>query len=201
MQRYSSSQASLFSATGTRKYLTATERRRFQRVIKKLSPTQRLFCAVLMWSGGRISEVLALTPNALDLDSGDIVLVTLKRRQKGLIRQIPLPRLLVDDLATEFQVRTRQADPVDAHARLWPWSRTTAWRLVKTVMAGAAVTSRAASPKGLRHTFGVSAFQANVPPHLVQRWLGHASLRTTSIYGDVLGEEERLFAARMWQDT
>jgi hypothetical protein len=35
-------------------------------------------------------------------------------------------------------------------------------------------------------------------PHLVQRWLGDAWLRTTSIYSDVIGTEERAFAARMW---
>ncbi|MGD0317725.1 MAG: hypothetical protein ABSB37_17685 [Xanthobacteraceae bacterium] len=45
---------------------------------------------------------------------------------------------------------------------------------------------------------GVNAFQSNVPPHLVQRRLGHPSLRTTSIYGDVMGPEERAFAMRMW---
>jgi hypothetical protein len=28
----------------------------------------------------------------------------------------------------------------------------------------------------------VNAFQSNVPPHLVQRWLGRASLCSTSIY-------------------
>jgi site-specific recombinase XerD len=33
----------------------------------------------------------------------------------------------------------------------------------------------------------------------VQRWLGHASLGTTAIYGDVSGHEEREFAARIWQ--
>jgi integrase/recombinase XerD len=199
MRRYSSPQAGLFSATGTRKYLTATERRRFQQAIESLAPARRLFCAVLLWSGGRVSEVLALTPDAIDLDGGDIVLMTLKRRQKGAIRQIPLPPAVIQDLAAEFQIRTRQADAVRARDPLWPWSRTTAWRLVKAVMATAAVTTHAASPKGLRHTFGVSAFQANVPPHLVQRWLGHASLRTTGIYADVLGEEERRFAARMWR--
>jgi integrase/recombinase XerD len=199
MQRYSSPRSSLFSATGTRKYLTAAERRRFQQAIEGLAPVRRLFCAVLLWSGGRVSEVLALTPDAIDLEGGDIVLVTLKRRQKGVIRQIPLPRSVVDELSNEFQIQARQADPGDSHTRLWPWSRTTAWRLVKKVMATAGITTHAASPKGLRHTFGVSAFQVNVPPHLVQRWLGHASLRTTSIYGDVLGEEERRFAARMWQ--
>jgi integrase/recombinase XerD len=39
---------------------------------------------------------------------------------------------------------------------------------------------------------------AAAEPHLVQRWLGHASLRTTAIYADVVGPEERAFAARMW---
>ncbi len=43
-----------------------------------------------------------------------------------------------------------------------------------------------------------ATYKASVPPHLVQRWLGHASLRTTTIYGDVLGPEERALAARMW---
>ena len=63
---------------------------------------------------------------------------------------------------------------------------------------GSRITGTPAMPKGLRHGFGVKAFQSNVPPHLVQRWLGHASLRTTAIYGDVIGPEERAFAARMW---
>ncbi len=66
-------------------------------------------------------------------------------------------------------------------------------------MAAADVTGLPAMPKGLRHGFGVNAFQANVPLHLVQCWLGHASLRTTAIYGDVIGPEERAFAARMWK--
>ena len=48
----------------------------------------------------------------------------------------------------------------------------------------------------VRHGFGVNAFESNVPPHLVQRWLGHASLRTTAIYADVIGPDERAFAAR-----
>jgi integrase len=68
---------------------------------------------------------------------------------------------------------------------------------VKVVMKRAAISGSAAMPKGLRHTFGVAAFQA-VPPHIVQRWLGHASLRTTGIYGDVSGREEHLFAERIW---
>jgi hypothetical protein len=57
-----------------------------------------------------------------------------------------------------------------------------------------------------RHAEGVTArlrserLSSNVPPHLVQRWPGHPSLRTTAIYGDVMGPEERAIATRMWND-
>ena len=66
-------------------------------------------------------------------------------------------------------------------------------------MSLADVSKTAAMPKGLRHAFGVAAFRSSVPPHLVQRWLGHASLETTAIYADVAGQEEREFASRIWR--
>jgi integrase/recombinase XerD len=68
-------------------------------------------------------------------------------------------------------------------------------------MAAARISGAQAMPKGLRHSFGVNAFQSRVPAHLVQRWLGHASLRTTAIYGDVIGPEERAFAKSMWASS
>jgi integrase len=73
--------------------------------------------------------------------------------------------------------------------------------LVLTYRAGCGtyVPGWTANPKGLRHTFGVAAFQAGTPPHFVQRWLGHASSRTTVIYGAVTGREERAFAAQIWK--
>jgi integrase/recombinase XerD len=182
-----------------RKYLTASERRRFDKVARSTPTRVRLFCLVLAHSGGRISEALALTPSAIDLDIGVASIETLKRRARGIVRQVPLPRTVLRELDREFDLRAAQRDPVRAQCRLWPWSRTTAWRRVKEIMATAGITGACAMPKGLRHAFGVSAFQTKVPPHLVQRWLGHASLRTTGIYGDVVGREERLIAARMWR--
>jgi integrase len=168
----------------------------------KRSPAEiRLFCLVLTQCGARISEALALTPAAIDLDAGLATFQTLKRRRPGFARQLPLPHSLVRELSREFKLRARQRDPVLVRARLWSWSRVTAWRHVKAVMAAAGIRGPAAMPKGLRHSFGVRAFQARVPPHLVQRWLGHASLRTTAIYADVSGPEERAFATRMWRST
>jgi integrase/recombinase XerD len=182
-----------------RKYLTSAERRRFLSALKEAPPEARLLCLVLAWSGGRLTEVLALTPAAIDFGCGTANIETLKRRTRGIVRQVPLPRALLTELDRTFRVRELQRDPQLAVRRLWRWSRTTAWRRVKALMRTAGLSGTAATPKGLRHTFGVAAFQANVPPHIVQRWLGHASLRTTAIYGDVSGREERAFAARMWR--
>jgi len=162
-------------------------------------PDARLFCLMLAWSGGRLTEVLALPPAAIDFACGTANVETLKRRTRRIVRQVPLPRALLIELDRTFGVRKLQRDPQLAARRLWKWSRTTAWRNVKTLMRSAGLSGTAATPKGLRHAFGVAAFQANIPPHIVQRWLGHASLRTTAIYGDVSGREERAFAARMWR--
>jgi integrase len=189
-----------FSQTGSRKYLNAAERHRFIEVARHAPSGVRLFCLTLGWSGARISEVLALTPGSIDIESGVTNIRTLKRRKSGIVRQVPLPPELLDELDRVFQLRIAQRDPQLANERIWQFSRTTAWRHVKEVMASAGITGTPAMPKGLRHGFGVKAFQSNVPPHLVQRWLGHASLRTTAIYGDVIGPEERLFAARMWDN-
>ncbi len=182
-----------------RKYLTASERRRFLSTVQKAAPKVRLLCLAIAWSGSRISEALALTPAAIDLATGTANIETLKRRTRGFIRQVPLPRPLLIELDRTFGICKLQRDPELAKERLWKWSRTTAWRKIKESMRSAGLFGPAATPKGLRHAFGVSAFQANIPPHIVQRWLGHASLRTTAIYGDVSGREERAFAARMWR--
>ena len=189
---------SLFGPYGNRKYLNAAERQRFFVSAEELLPADRLFCLVLAFSGARISEVLALTPTAIDIESGVAGIQTLKRRKRGVVRQVPLPPYLLGELDRVFSLAAMQRDPDLSTVRLWTCSRTTAWRLVKTVMAAAGIAGACAMPKGLRHSFGVHAFQSNVPPHLVQRWLGHASLRTTAIYADVIGSEERAFAARMW---
>jgi integrase/recombinase XerD len=190
---------SLYGPAGGRKYLNAAERRRFIEAARTAEPRTRLFCLVLGWSGARISEVLALTASSIDIDSGVASIETLKRRRRGVIRQVPLPGPLLIQLNRTFHLRRCQRDPNLALDRLWRWSRTTAWRRVKKIMAQAGIAGAPATPKGLRHGFGVNAFQSKVPPHLVQRWLGHASLETTAIYGDVIGPDERAFAQRMWK--
>ena len=67
-------------------------------------------------------------------------------------------------------------------------------------MAQADIVGLHASPKGLRHGFGVHAVHSGVPLNLVQKWLGHAKLSTTAIYTNAVGPEEFRIAERMWDD-
>jgi integrase len=114
---------SLYGSAGGRKYLNAAERQRFIESAQRAPPMVRLFCLVLRWSGGRISEALALTPAAIDIESGTASFETLKRRKRGFVRQVPLPRDLLSQLNQVFRLRFRQRDPELAGARLWTWSR------------------------------------------------------------------------------
>jgi integrase/recombinase XerD len=131
MRPHAGAGISLYGPTGGREYLNAAERQRFVKAAQRADPEKRLFCLLLGWSGGRISEVLALTAAAIDIDSGVANIETLKRRKRGIVRQVPLPRDMLRQLDRFFKLRTLQRDPDLAAERLWRWSRTTAWRQIK----------------------------------------------------------------------
>ena len=151
---------SLYSSSGHRKYLNAAERRRFVKAADHADPATRLFCLVLGCSGGRSSEVLALTPASIDIESRVVSIVTLKRRKSGVVRQVPLPGDIVGDLNRLFRLRFAQRDPFLANRSLWTFSRTTAWRHVKAVMAAAGGTDSASTLS--RRTFRRTLFSAGL---------------------------------------
>ena len=193
-----SNAASLYTQAGGRKYLNADERRRALACLDGLPRRKALFILTLAWTGGRVSEVLALCPSHFQVDPGIISIRTLKRRSHS-VREVPVPPALMKALDAEYQLSAAQCDRDAAGIRLWPWHRVTAWRIVKLVMRAAGIPGTAASPRGLRHGFGVGTLQAGIPITLVQRWLGHARLPTTAIYAAVTGPEEIAFAQKFWR--
>jgi integrase len=189
---------SLYADDGSRKYLNRDERQRVLTGAASLKPDQALFVLTLAWTGARVSEVLALTPASFQIERGIVALRTLKRR-KPSVREVPIPPELIAALDRHFGMPAMQRDPRAADSRLWPWHRTTAWRLIKAIMHRAQIGGRPACPRGLRHGFGVGTLQSGVPLNLLQRWLGHARISTTAIYTAVSGPEELTFAAQFWQ--
>jgi integrase/recombinase XerD len=184
-------------AAAERKYLNHDERQRVLTATDLLALRPALFALTLTWSGARISEVLALTPCSFQIEQSLVAIVTLKRR-RWCVREVPIPPALMQMLADEFGIVDAQRDRMLAARPLWSMSRTTAWRVVKRVMAHAGIIGRGACPRGLRHSFGVGTLQAGVPITLLQRWLGHARLSTTEIYTNVIGPEEFSFASQFW---
>ena len=177
-----------FNAGGHRKYLTAEERLRFLAVADHLAPDRRALCYSLTFAGCRISEALNVARHQVDVMRGTVTFRTLKRRRL-VFRTVPVPCMIPAMLL---------ALPATSDGRLWTMHRTTAWRMITATMEAAAIIGPMRCCKGLRHGFGVHAASSSVPPSLIAKWLGHASLATTAIYLDAVGQEERAFADRMW---
>ena len=68
MREHTHAGMSLYGSAGSRKYLNAAERRRFAKAALRTPLEVQLFCIVLSLTGGRVSEILAVTPAAIDID-------------------------------------------------------------------------------------------------------------------------------------
>ena len=188
----------LIDGSGQRKYLTSEERERFHNAAKRQTPEVMTFCLFLYWTGCRISEALHTLRSRVDFESKAAVIETLKKRRKGVFRQVPLPEKFLSDLDLVHRLKKPRRGETRKDWKLWEWSRRTATRRVEEVMKAAGITGLQASAKGVRHSYAIECLQKGIPLNLVSKWLGHASLTTTAIYADALGEEERAIAARLW---
>lgn len=187
---------SLFDLEGQRKYLNQEERKRFYHTANaQKRPDIRLFCLLLFYTGARISEIINLNKYSIDFSNKSVTIQTLKRRKKGVFRQLPLPDFLLDELKEHLeQLDGRSSVP---NTNIWCFSTRSASRHIKSVMNEAGINGANSSALGLRHGFAVDAV-AKVPITKVQKWLGHAHLQTTAIYVDACGAEERELAERLW---
>jgi integrase/recombinase XerD len=198
----------LFNTAGKRLYLTDSERKKFLAAADDEDRLVRSFCYVLAHTGCRVSEALQLVGERIDFAAGAIVFESLKKRKRGVYRAVPVPPAVLEMLAMVHGLKDKKKRPAGKNKTsgatekspppLWDFGRTTAWKHVIAVMKAAGVKGPQATPKGLRHGFGVAAIQAGIPLNLLQRWLGHAQLTTTAIYANAIGPEERNIAARMW---
>ena len=181
---------SAYDSGGRRKYLTKVEGVKFLRFSSRLAASRRLLCETIHFTGCRISEALSLTSE--DIDPGESVLSIrcLKKRGKIVTRRVPVP----EKLAKELRSLARES----ADVRLWTISRTTGWRIIKSVMKDAGIEGIQATAKGLRHGFGVRGALGKVPVNVIQRWMGHSDPNTTAIYLAVRDDEERELIKRTW---
>lgn len=189
----------LIDGNGQRKYLTGEERERFRAAAKKQVPEVMTFCLFLYWTGCRISEALAIMRSRVDFVGQAVTIESLKKRRRGVFRQVPLPDGFLNELDLVHRLKKPKRGELRKDWPLWDWSRRTATRRVEEVMKAAGIEGVQATAKGMRHGFAIVCLERQIPLNMVSKWLGHASLTTTAIYANALGEEERKIAERLWR--
>jgi len=144
----------------------------------------------LLWTGARIDEALAIRNVDIHLDINVIDLITLKRRRPTM-RSIPLHRDLKDAIMSyfiEFHTDMRSQE------KIFPMSRQAVDLYLKRMQRDLGLKIHAHK---FRHTFGVKAIMNHVPLSVLQEWLGHASIFTTSIYTQITGMDTSQFMANL----
>ncbi len=149
-----------------------------------------LLFKTLLRTGARIDEALALRPADFNLNINTVSLITLKKR-KRTTRVIPLHPELKDAVMGYFldnHIDTKNQDP------LFPMKRQAVDLYMKKMQKDLGLRIHAHK---FRHTFAVKAILSGTPLNVLQQWLGHSSIFTTSIYLDITGMDTSDFMKRM----
>lgn len=197
----------LYDTQGKRLYLTAEERKAFITAADRAERRIKTFCNVLAYSGCRVSEALELTPRRIELGEQCLRFRSLKKRRdkegqpRIIYRTVPVPSALIEQLDLVYGIREihSKGDDKRLDAPIWPRTRAWGWLIVKEVMDAAGISEGPhKTTKGLRHAFGITAMQAGIQLNMLQKWMGHADLKTMAVYANAMGNEEREVVARMW---
>ena len=181
----------LYSIDGERLYINGSERLRFYKVAIEAETGKSLLALTVYYTGCRLQEALNLTASDIQAEEGIVAIRSLKKRNQHHVRELPIPKELAQAIVDYGQGKER----------IWPIGRTTAWRWFKDLMREANIDGKKACAKGLRHSFAIACVMNNIPPFTIQKWMGHASIKTTAIYATVVGPEERLLISRTWHEA
>ncbi len=184
-----------------RKYLSKEERHRFfasARLSEK--PELQTFALTLGYTGGRISEILALRAGDVSLERASVFVISLRRSYESW-REIPIPEEFNRELELTHHLRQKQLNDADSNTLIWKYSRSTAYRHITRIMALARVNGIQATPQGLRHSFGVCAVEDGVPLPIIAQVMGHMNLDSASVYTTATGNEVREYLKKMWQNS
>jgi integrase/recombinase XerD len=152
-----------------RKFLTDDERQNLENIlIEHLEDDTRnvVLLLTMLYSGARPQEILELSWNDIDVDSGEIFLATLKG---GKQRFVVVPKHVCAALK---RLKTLKPDKpfglsYSMFVNIWKTYRP----CKKTI-------------RSMRHTFAVNALKKTKNIHFVQRALGHRSINSTMVYLD-----------------
>jgi integrase/recombinase XerD len=158
----------------------------------------RAILEVLYGAGLRISELVGLDVDDVDLEEGSVKVMGKGSKE----RVVPLGRYANRSISAYLTrarpslARERSGSALFLNQRGGRLTRQGADRVLKMAAHGAGLKKRV-TPHMLRHSFATHLLEGGADVRVVQELLGHASLSTTQIYTLVTGERlrEEYFAA------
>ena len=158
----------------------------------------RAILEVLYGAGLRISELVGLDVDDVDLDEGSVRVMGKGSKE----RIVPVGRFATRAVkayltrARPSMARERSGAALFLNQRGGRLTRQGTTKILKTC-AGRAGLHKRVTPHMLRHSFATHLLEGGADVRVVQELLGHASLATTQIYTLVTGERlrEEYFAA------
>ena len=181
-----------------RKYLTTCEVRRLTRAARALSRSDGadgvrawLLVDLVSESGLRVGEVAGLCVGDVMVHDGRRSILV-RRGKGGKSRVVRIGRSLASHLCRFLSWKARRGEPVESgSALLWSsrvqgaYSRRALQLMFKRCARSAGLPGYV-SVHCLRHTYAVHLYKASgYNLRLVQKQLGHSSVRTTEVYADV----------------
>jgi integrase/recombinase XerD len=151
---------------------------------------------LLYATGARISEVVGVDLDDLDLDSGLVRLYGKGGKERIVPFGSHAARALdswVTRVRPAMAAKAKTNSPAGAlllNARGTRLSRVSAWQIVKTAAEHAGLAAEV-SPHTFRHSFATHLLEGGADIRVVQELLGHASVTTTQIYTKVTEETLR----------
>ena len=151
---------------------------------------------MLQWRAGlRVSEALALERRDLNLET-DRPTLRVRVGKGGKSRIVPVHPDLKDALALVLNYTHRRQGP------LVPVSRSTAWRWVQEAVLraerdGLIERGRRIGAHTLRHSYARHLLMSGVGINYVSRWLGHASIKPTLVYLELVPDSTDSFRANL----
>jgi site-specific recombinase XerD len=169
---------------------------------KLLGARDKALVTLLYNSGGRAQEVADLRICDIRFDAAATVKLTGKG---GKVRVIPLRDDTIAAISLYLKFREQsgiQSDHLFLNVKGDPITRFGIGRRVGNLAGEAAshcpsLQGRTITPHVFRHTIALHLIESHVDIVLVQEWLGHADLRTTSQYLEVSIERKRAALAKV----
>ncbi len=152
----------------------------------------RAMIEVLYATGLRVSELLRLSLNDIDLTDGYVLTMGKGRKE----RVVPLGKHAIAKVQAYLDgpraglLKAKVSNSLFVTPRGKGFSRMGFWKLLRRYARGAGI-SKPLSPHKLRHSFATHLVERGADLRIVQAMLGHADLSTTQIYTHVTAQRLR----------